>query len=139
LAEQQQACLEDRIDADLALGRQHELIAELDALVHRHPLRERLRSQLMLALYRAGRHAEALDAYHSCRRLLDEELGIEPSEALKELERRILRQDASLTPTVTPAPFSPAIAERPVGRDRELARLEQLLGEAHAGQRGSCS
>ena len=146
LAEQQLACLEDRIDADLALGRQHELVAELDALVRRHPLRERPRSQLMLALYRAGRHAEALDAYHSFRRLLDEELGIEPSEALKELERRILRQDASLAlPTAsapahaaagTPiAPLAGAVAERPVGRDRELARLEQLLAEVRAGQR----
>jgi DNA-binding SARP family transcriptional activator/predicted ATPase len=148
LAEQRLASLEDRIDADLALGRQHELVAELEALVRRHPLRERLRNQLMLGLYRAGRHAEALDAYHSFRRLLDEELGIEPSEALKDLERRVLRQDASLTLPAATAPVSaaavvappapplaPAPAERPLGRDRELARLEQLLAEAREGQR----
>jgi DNA-binding SARP family transcriptional activator/predicted ATPase len=146
LAEQQLACLEDRIDADLAFDRHHELVAEVEALVRRHPLRERLRSQLMLVLYRAGRHAEALDAYHSFRRLLDEELGIEPSEALKELERRILRQDASLAvPAATapartagfapPAPLASAGAERPIGRDRELERLGQLLAEARRGQR----
>jgi DNA-binding SARP family transcriptional activator/predicted ATPase len=149
LEEQQLACLEDRIDADLALGREHELVAEVEALVRRNPLRERLRSQLMLALYRAGRHAEALDAYHSFRRLLDEELGIEPSEGLKELERRVLRQDASLAPpaAAVPAPAraaagssppvapAPGLAERPAGRDRELTRLGQLLAEARAGQR----
>jgi DNA-binding SARP family transcriptional activator len=116
LTEQQLACLEDRIDADLALGRQHELVAEVEALVRRHPLRERSRNQLMLALYRAGRHAEALDVYHSFRRLLDEELGIEPSEALKDLERRILRQDPSLAlppapgPVRAPASLAPALA-----------------------------
>jgi DNA-binding SARP family transcriptional activator len=146
LEEERLACVEDRIDADLARGRHHELVADVEALVRRQPLRERPRSQLMLALYRAGRHAEALDAYHSFRRLLDEELGIEPSEALKELERRILRQDASLAPTAAtvPAPDSAVVArpaplawaaERPLGRDRELARLEELLAEAREGQR----
>jgi DNA-binding SARP family transcriptional activator/predicted ATPase len=147
LEEQRLASLESRIDADLAAGRHHELVAEVEALVRRHPLRERLRSQLMLALYRAGRHAEALDAYHSIRRLLDEELGIEPPEALKELERRILRQDASLAlpaeatgaPDAAgvkpPALVTSAVAERPLGRDRELERLERLLAEASGGER----
>jgi DNA-binding SARP family transcriptional activator len=96
LAEQQLACLEDRIEADLALGRHDELVAELDALVRRHPLRERLRGQLMLALYRAGRHAEALESYQAFRRLLGDELGIDPPTSLKELERRILQQDPAL-------------------------------------------
>jgi DNA-binding SARP family transcriptional activator len=90
------AALELRIDADLALGRHHELVAELEALVAEQPLRERLRSDLMTALYRSGRQAEALDAYQDARRALVEGLGIDPSTALQELERAILRQDPSL-------------------------------------------
>jgi len=104
LEEQRVACLEDRIDADLALGRHAEVVGELDALVRRHAQRERLRGQLMLALYRSGRHAEALGSYQVFRRMLDAELGIQPSARLKELERRILRQDPSLEPVVRPAP-----------------------------------
>ena len=88
--------LERRIDADLALGRHDDLVGELEALVVEHPLRERLRGQLMLALYRSGRQAEALEAYREARRALVEELGIEPSPALQELERAILRQDPEL-------------------------------------------
>ena len=88
--------IEMRVDADLALGRHAALVAELDALAAAHPLRERLRGQLMLALYRSGRQAEALAAYQSARRLLVDELGIEPSSALQELERAILRQDRAL-------------------------------------------
>jgi DNA-binding SARP family transcriptional activator len=84
------------IDADLALGRHDELVGELEALVAKHPLRERLRGSLMTALYRSGRQAEALDAYQSARRALVDELGIEPSPGLQELERAILRQDPAL-------------------------------------------
>ena len=91
--------LEDRIDADLALGRHHELVPELDPLVAEHPFRERLRGQLMLALYRCGRQADALHVYQSGRRALAEELGINPGPALQQLELRILRQDSSLEPT----------------------------------------
>ena len=87
------AAVELRIDADLALGRHDELVGELEALVAEHPLRERLRGYLMTALYRSGRQAEALDAYREARRTLVDELGIEPSPALQELERAILRQD----------------------------------------------
>ena len=90
------AAVELRIDADLALGRHDELVGELEALVAEHPLRERLRRYLMTALYRSGRQAEALDAYQDARRALVDELGIEPSPALQELERAILRQDPSL-------------------------------------------
>ena len=90
------AAVELRIDADLALGRHDELVGELEALVAEHPLRERLRGYLMTALYRSGRQAEALDAYQDARRALVDELGIEPSPALQELERAILRQDPSL-------------------------------------------
>jgi DNA-binding SARP family transcriptional activator len=88
--------LERRIDADLALGRHAEVIGELVALVDEHPLRERLRGQLMLALYRSGRQAEALDAFQLARRDLVEELGIEPGQALRDLERAILGQDGAL-------------------------------------------
>jgi DNA-binding SARP family transcriptional activator len=88
--------VEMRVDADLALGRHAALVAELDALAAEHPLRERLRGQLMFALYRSGRQAEALAAYQSTRRVMVDELGIEPSAALQELERAILRQDPAL-------------------------------------------
>jgi DNA-binding SARP family transcriptional activator len=96
--------VEMRIDADLALGRHAALVAELDALVAEHPLRERLRGQLMLALYRSGRQAEALTAYQTARRVLVDELGIEPSHALQELERAMLRQDPALELAQATAP-----------------------------------
>ena len=83
--------LEERIEADLALGRHAELVPELEVLVREHPLRERLRAQLMLALYRSGRQAEALEAYQRARRMLTDELGLEPGRRLQELERAILR------------------------------------------------
>ena len=84
------AALEQRIEADLLLGRHARLAAELEQLIAEHPLRERLRAQLMLALYRAGRQAEALDVYRRTRDALIDQFGIEPSPALHELERRIL-------------------------------------------------
>ena len=88
--------LERRIEADLLLGRHAELVPELEQLVAEHPLREGLRAQLMLAQYRSGRQAEALEQFQSARRTLVDELGIEPGQGLQELERSILRQDASL-------------------------------------------
>ena len=90
------AALEDRIDADLECERYAELVPEVESLVRDHPLRERLRGQLMLALYRSGRQAEALAVYQDTRRHLVEELGIEPSAALQQLHGAILRQDAAL-------------------------------------------
>jgi DNA-binding SARP family transcriptional activator len=90
------AAVELRIDADLALGRHDELVGELEALVAEHPLRERLQRYLMTALYRSGRQAEALDAYKDARRIFVDELGIDPSPALQELERAILQQDPAL-------------------------------------------
>ena len=88
--------LEKRIEADLAAGRLAALIGELEALIQDHPLRERLRFLLMLALYRSGRQAEALAVYQDARGTLVDELGIEPTQALRELENAILRQDPAL-------------------------------------------
>jgi DNA-binding SARP family transcriptional activator len=88
--------LEERVEADLQVGRHSELVGELEVLVEEHPVRERLRGQYMLALYRSGRQAEALDAYQAGRRLLVDELGIEPSRELQQLHGAMLRQDAGL-------------------------------------------
>ena len=103
------AAVEERIEAGLALGRHVELVSELEALVDAHPLRERPRAQLMLALYRSGRQTDALAAYRRARKTLVDELGIEPGQELRELEAAILRQDESLLPepaaTVTPMVF----------------------------------
>jgi len=96
LEELRLAALELRFDAELELGRHAQALPELEALVWTHPLRERLRGQLMLALYRAGRQADALELYRTTRATLVEEFGIEPSRSLVELERRILTQDPSL-------------------------------------------
>ena len=101
--------LEERIEADLAAGRHGALVEELESLLVEHPYRERLRGQLMLALYRAGRQADALQAYASARQTLVDELGIEPGPELRELEARILRQDPELDPP------SPAAALKGVG------------------------
>ncbi len=96
LEELRLGALEQRIEAELALGRHAELVAELEMLVQAHPLRERLRAALMRALYGSGRQAEALEVYRHTRRLLVDELGIEPSPALHGLEQAILRQDPTL-------------------------------------------
>jgi DNA-binding SARP family transcriptional activator len=96
--------LEKRVEADLALGRHADVVAELEALVADHPLRERLRAQLMLALYRCGRQADALAAYQTARLVLVDGLGIEPSPPLRELEQAILRQDAALELAQAAAP-----------------------------------
>ena len=131
------ACLEQRIDADLEAGRHAALVAELEALVGEHPLRERLRKQLMLALYQSGRQVEALESYQDARRALTEGLGIEPSLELRELEKAILQQDASLTPVpVAEAPPESGDAARGafVGREEELEELLQGFADAAAGR-----
>ncbi len=108
LEEVRVSCRELLIEAQLALGRHSDVVAELEALVREHPFRERPRGQLMLALYRSGRQADALDAFQQARRTLVEELAVEPSEDLRELEQAILRQDpwlaAPLPPAAGPAP-----------------------------------
>ncbi len=96
LAELRLAALESRIDADLALGRHAELVGELESLVRANPLNERLCAQLMVALYRSGRQARALEVYRTTRRYLVDELGIDPSEDLQRLEQAILRHDPEL-------------------------------------------
>jgi DNA-binding SARP family transcriptional activator len=95
------AATQDLIDAELELGRDADLVPELETLIQEHPFDERLRGQLMLALYRGGRQAEALEAYRTARRMLDEDLGLEPGPPLRELEQAILRHDPALaTPAV---------------------------------------
>jgi YVTN family beta-propeller protein len=113
LQESRLAALEARIDAELALGEHAQLVSELEALVHEHPLRERFVGQLMLALYQSGRQADALERYRLARRRLVQELGLEPSRDLQGLQRAMLAQDPMLEPPardVTRAP--PASARR---------------------------
>jgi DNA-binding SARP family transcriptional activator len=103
LVEQRLAAVEQRVDLDLDLGRHRELITELVALITEHPLRERMRAQLMLALYRSGRTAEALDSYRQASKILSEELGIDPGPELRTLHQAVLTNDPTLTIT-DPAP-----------------------------------
>lgn len=128
------AALMDRIDCDLALGRHEQVLGELNLLVREHPLRERLRAQQMLALYRADRQAESLAAYAEARRALVDDLGIEPSEALQRLQQAILRHDSSLEmpggtagvngrePTAAAPPATTTSAEAGEKRPRTLFR-----------------
>jgi DNA-binding SARP family transcriptional activator len=112
LEEQRLTALEQRLDADLELGRHGELVYELEGLVREHPLRERLHGQLMVALYRCGRQADALEVYRTVRRLLDEELGLKPDDELQRLERAILNHDPSLESPVVAGVKRPSVAKR---------------------------
>jgi DNA-binding SARP family transcriptional activator len=161
LDERRLAALEARIDADLQLGRHHDLISELTTVVAEHPLRERLHGQLMVALYRSGRPADALASYRRLRQMLTRELGLEPNSALQRLERAILLADPSLDPPVPVRPAQviragPPASARPsapdvsratapvrprqlppdtasfAGREQELAQLAHLLGQVTA-------
>ena len=130
LVEERLNAVELRVDSDLALGRQEELVGELEPLVAAHPFRERLRAQLMLALYRSGRQADALAAYRSAREAFDEELGLEPGPALRELERAILRQDPSLGAERSALESNLPRRRTPfVGRRLEVAAVCSLLRE----------
>ena len=111
LEELRLGALEQRLDADLALGRHAALVPELESLVAEQPLRERLRGQLMLALYRSGRQAEALEVYRAARLALADELGLDPSPELQELERSILRQETSLSVSTETADAVPPRAQ----------------------------
>ena len=131
--------LEERIEADLALGRHADVIGELEGRIDQHPLREHLRRQLMLALYRSGRQAEALQVYQDARQALTEELGIEPGRELREVQRAILNQDASLELTATAVEAAAKQHREParsafVGRGPELGELVSGLEAALAGR-----
>ncbi len=127
--------LERRIEADLADGRDAELVAELQELVAAHPLRERLRAQLMLALYRAGRQADALAVYRDTRSFLADELGLEPGEELRRLQRQMLDQAPELD--------APARRRRPerrgggAGRTRSAAQARRRPRRPTVAARGS--
>jgi YVTN family beta-propeller protein len=123
LDELRMAVLEDRVEADLALGRHEQLVAELTTLVRQNPLRERLRMHLMLALYRCGRQAEALDVYQEFRRGLAEELGLDPSPRLQQLEAAILARNSSLD---GPSREAPAAGARPSHRTAGGRRRHEL-------------
>ncbi len=136
LSDDRLAAIEERIELELQLGLHQRVVGELEVLVAAHPLQEVLRGQLMLALYRAGRQADALHAFQDGRRLLGEELGLEPGPALRRLESAILTHDPTLdhetSPAQTPAAMNPGIpaALTPlVGRDSELRDLRQLFAE----------
>lgn len=126
LEELRLSVIEERVDAELVLNRHSDLAGELEALVAEHPLRERLRGQLMLALYRTGRQAEALNAYQSARRSLRDELGIDPSPGLQKLHSAMLRQERSLEPVLAPASPEENLAD--VTRTLLAGRLVPLLG-----------
>jgi DNA-binding SARP family transcriptional activator len=128
LEELRRLALEGRIEADLALGRGPELVPELEALVAQRPLEERPRAQLMRALYRAGRQADALAVFREGRRVLDEQLGLELGEQLRELELAILRQDPALSVTAAAKPSSSiiAVSEQPSGLALLLPLAEAL-------------
>jgi predicted ATPase/DNA-binding SARP family transcriptional activator len=124
--------LEGRLEAELQLGRHAELVSELEGLVQAEPLRERMRGQLMLALYRSGRQADALESYREGRQALVSELGLEPGPELRELEAAILRQDSSLAvepPELRARRHLPAPATPLVGRRRETDDVVSLLGD----------
>ena len=126
------AVLEERVDADLACGRHADLVGELEALIAANQLRERLRAQLMLALYRSGRQAEALEAYRAVRRELADELGLEPGEQLRRLERAILSHDPELDAVPASRAAAPAIERSLLVFPRAAEALDALLPLASA-------
>ncbi len=161
LAERWLAVMEQRIEADLALGRHADLVSELAPLVAERPLREGLRAQLMLALYRDGRQADALAAYRQGRRVLAEELGLDPGPELQRLQQAILAADpdleldpSSAPPVTTPAPpaatpgaarTAPSPAQLPpdiadfAGRDKQVGRVCSLLTSAAEAAAGTAA
>ena len=131
------ACLEQRIERDLSAGRHTDVVGELEALTRSHPLREHLRGQLMLALYRSGRQAEALDAYRAARQTFMDELGLEPSRELRELHQRVLQQDPALDLPARRDPAPPERARAPVGVMRKTVTVVfcDLAGSTELGER----
>ena len=124
------SALEQLVDAQLGLGRHAEVVGRLQSLIGEHPYRERLRAQLMLALYRCDRQADALHAYQDARRALVEELGIEPGERLRELERAVLAHDPALAPpaaAVAVQPSEPAAPEAPATQHADARRIVSVV------------
>ncbi|MFD3874524.1 BTAD domain-containing putative transcriptional regulator [Streptomyces sp. NPDC058623] len=142
LAEWRLQLLEARLDLDLEVGHHAEAVSELTALTAAHPLRERLRELLMLALYRSGRQAEALAVYADTRRLLSDELGVDPRPELAALQQRILRADTELARAEDPAPAAAPVAVRPAQLPATVpdftgrAALVSELGHILAGAGG---
>lgn len=146
LDEQHIATNEDRLTLELELGRHHELVGELAELVQQYPLRERLRGQLMLALYRCDRTAEALQVYQLARRTMLDELGIEPSDRLRQLEHDILTADPALAPPGAPMMVHPARQRTPsllptdiadfTGREEQIREINRHLVPAFRQDKG---
>jgi DNA-binding SARP family transcriptional activator/tetratricopeptide (TPR) repeat protein len=144
LDEQRITANEDRLTLELELGRHHELVGELTELAGEFPLRERLRGQLMLALYRCDRTAEALAVYRETRRIMIDELGIEPGERLRQLEQAILTADPSLDPPAQPVRIDPDRRQVPgmlpadiadfTGRTEEIDEIRRRLIPGHGDQ-----
>ncbi|WP_329238120.1 NB-ARC domain-containing protein [Actinoallomurus sp. NBC_01490] len=144
LEEQRLRAIEERLDAELALGRHTGLVSELTALVAIHPFRERLRGRLMLALYRSGRQAEALEQYRGTRRMMMSELGVEPGYELRRLQEAILNSAPNLNAPESVVARWPVPAQLPscigdfTGRSREVAHgCEVLRGDRRPGRRRS--
>lgn len=135
LEELREAALEDLFDAELALGRHHEVVSGLEALVASGPLRERRWGLLMLALYRDGRQAEALGAFSRLRQVLARDLGVDPGAELRRLHQAILQQSPGLTLPSPPRPAETA-GRRYFGRDGEMSRLLARVADAGAGRGG---
>ena len=137
LDELRTAAVEVAIDQDLEAGRHREVLPELESLLAREPLRERLHAQRMLALYRSGRQADALEAYRQARATLIEQIGVEPGPELRRLQDAILRQDSSLDPPAQEPPLVqagwPGARAPLLGRDPELERLRRLWRRARGG------
>jgi len=138
LEELRLSLLEQRIEHALAVGRHLTVLGELESLVAAHPLRERLRAQLMLALYRSGRQAEALEAYQAARNSLVDELGIEPSRSLRELHQAILNQDSTLEPPTELKDGTDVGGTVFVGRERELDLLLGSFADVLTGSGRLC-
>jgi predicted ATPase/DNA-binding SARP family transcriptional activator len=127
LEEMRLAATENRIEAEIGLGHHDQAVGELEAMVAANPTRERIRGLLMLALYRSGRQADALESYREARTVLLDELGLEPGPELKELEQAILRQDEALARRSLPESNVPAPVSSLVGRGRELEEISAAL------------
>jgi WD40 repeat protein/DNA-binding SARP family transcriptional activator len=138
LDELRETAAELAIDADLAAGRHQEIVTEIEALLAKKPLRERLHAQRMLALYRCGRQAEALEAFRDARRLLVEEIGVEPGADLRGLHEAILRHDPSLelAPSELPRELDVGAAPAMVGRDGEMTWVRERWERARSGSGG---